>query len=357
MRIAGFVLSALAGFALAGYAHAEPLRIGVSAPLSGPSTVLGAQVRDGALAAAGDGGLLTLDIADDACTAAGGARVAKRFAEARMQAVIGFLCGEAIEAALPILKDADIPVITIGVRTDSLTDRRDKTGWPVFRLGPRADGEHDAAGRLLTRLWRNELFAIIDDGTIYGRELAGSFRSATEQDGLKPVFNDTYRPQLDNQIGLVGRLRKAEATHVFVGGDSDDIAIMARDASKIGAGITFAGGEALRAAPGPVPLAEGTLMIGLPEWQDIADAAVLAKLRDSGTIPEGYVLPAYAAIEVARAALTEAGSADRLEEALTERDFQTAIGPVKFDGKGDLSQNPYRIFRYDGTRFVPMDIK
>lgn len=355
MRIAGFVLSALAGFALAGYAHAETMRIGVSAPLSGPSSVLGAQVRDGARAAAGD--VVTLDIADDACTAEGGAQVAKRFAEAKMQAVIGFLCGDAIEAALPILKDAGIPVITIGVRTDSLTDRRGKTGWPVFRLGPRADGEHDAAGRLLTKLWRNELFAIIDDGTIYGRELAGSFRTATEQDGLKPVFNDTYRPQLDNQIALVGRLRKAEATHVFVGGDSDDIAVMARDASKIGADVIFAGGETLRAAPGPVPLAKGTLMVGLPEWQDITNAAVLAKLKASGMVPEGYVLPAYAAIEIARAALSEAGSADRLEEALTERDFQTAIGPVKFGGKGDLSENPYGVFRYDGTRFVPMEIK
>ena len=78
----------------------------------------------------------------------------------------------------------------------------------------------------------DELFAIIDDGTIYGRELAESFALAAEQAGLKPVFVDTFRPQLDNQIGLVGRLSKAGATHVFAGGDRDDIAIMGRDAGS-----------------------------------------------------------------------------------------------------------------------------
>jgi branched-chain amino acid transport system substrate-binding protein len=356
MRIARFVIGALAGLFMAGSAHAETLRLGVAAPLSGPSAVLGAQIRAGAQAAANDGSV-TLEIVDDACTADGGAKAAKQFAEAKVQAVVGFLCGEAIEAAMPILKEAGIPVITIGVRTDSLTDQREKTGWPVFRLAPRADSEHEATGRLLTKLWRDKLFAIVDDGTIYGRELAESFRTAAQQDGLKPVFNDTFRPQLDNQVALVGRLRKAGATHAFVGGDRDDIAIMARDARKIGLNMVFAGGETLRAAPGPVPLAAGTLMIALPEWQEVADPAVVGKFKANGVIPDGYVLPAYAAVEVVRAAAADAGSSGDLKKALTEHDFQTAIGPVRFDAKGDLSENPYRVFRYDGTRFVRVEVQ
>ncbi|TIO52592.1 MAG: ABC transporter substrate-binding protein, partial [Mesorhizobium sp.] len=137
-----------------------------------------------------------------------------------------------------ILKDANIPVIAIGVRTESLTDRRAKTGWPVYRLGPRGDDERNAVATILTRLWQNELFAVIDDGTIYGREIAETFRAAAEQAALKPVFVDTFRPQLDNQIGLIGRLKKAGATKVFAGGDGDDIAIMGRDAASLNAGIT-----------------------------------------------------------------------------------------------------------------------
>ncbi|WP_353645937.1 branched-chain amino acid ABC transporter substrate-binding protein [Mesorhizobium sp. WSM2239] len=347
-----FAITVSAGMLLSGTASAEPLAIGVSAPLSGSSAILGAQVLEGASAAAGTA---TLEIADDACTAAGGAEAARQFVEAKVRVVVGFLCTEAIEAALPILKEAGIPVITVGVRTDSLTDRREKTGWPVFRLGPRADGENAAVAAILPKLWRDKLFAIIDDGTIYGRELAESVRAAAEQAALKPVFVDNFRPQMDNQVGLVGRLRRAGATHVFVGGDREDVAIMARDAAAVDADIIFAGGEALRAAPGDVPLAEGTLMIGLPEWSEIASKESLAVLRERQTAPDGYVLPAFAAVEIARAALADADATGKTPgDILAEGEFKTAIGPVRFDDKGDLADNPYRAFRYGGERFVPL---
>jgi branched-chain amino acid transport system substrate-binding protein len=295
---------------------------------------------------------------DDACTADGGAAAAREFAAAKVSVVVGFLCTDAIEAALPILKDANIPVVTVGVRTESLTDRRAKTGWPVYRLGPRGDDERNAVATILTRLWQNELFAIVDDGTIYGREIAETLRAAAEQAALKPVFVDTFRPQLDNQIGLIGRLKKAGATRVFAGGDGDDIAIMGRDAGQLDAGIVLAGGENMRTPPGDVPYAAGTLMIAPPEWTDGADPKVLEGFAAQKIAPDGYTLPAYAAVEIARAAsaLAEA-SGKPLTEALTAHDFTTAIGSIRFDEKGDLSQNPFRAFRFDGTHFVALEGK
>ena len=353
MRPGATISAALAWLFLAGAASAQTLTIGVAAPLSGPSAILGKQIEAGAgLAAQANG--VELKTEDDACTADGGAAAARAFAAAKVSVVVGFLCTEAIEAAMPILKDANIPVITVGVRTESLTDRRAKTGWPVYRLGPRGDDERNAVASTLTRLWQKELFAIIDDGTIYGREMAETFRAAAEQAALKPVFVDTFRPQLDNQIGLVGRLKKAGATHVFAGGDGDDIAIMGRDTAQLQAGIVFAGGENLRAPPGDVPYATGTLMIAPPEWADVADPKVLESFSAQKIVPDGYTLPAYAAVEIAKAA--SALSSDKpLADALTGHDFITAIGPIRFDAKGDLSQSPYRVFRFDGTRFVPLE--
>ncbi|MFK0688307.1 branched-chain amino acid ABC transporter substrate-binding protein [Mesorhizobium sp. IMUNJ 23033] len=334
---------------------AQTLLVGVAAPLSGPSEILGKQIEAGAsLAAEADGA--EIKTVDDACTADGGAAAARDFAAAKVSVVVGFLCTEAIEAALPILKDAGIPIITVGVRTESLTDRRAKTGWPVYRLGPRGDDERNAVATILTKLWQKELFAIVDDGTIYGREIAETLRAAAEQARLKPVFVDTFRPQLDNQIGLIGRLKKSGATHVFAGGDGDDIAIMGRDAGQLDAGMTFAGGENMRTPPGDGPYAAGTLMIAPPEWADVADPKVLEAFTAKSIIPEGYALPAYAAVEIARAAVAAAETSGKpLAELLTAHDFTTAIGPVRFDEKGDLSQNPYRAFRFDGTRFVPFE--
>jgi branched-chain amino acid transport system substrate-binding protein len=353
MPLARTILTAAWLLLPAGLAIAAGPAIGVVGPISGPSEILGRQLADGARIAAGTEATLT--IADDACTAEGGRAAAARLVAAKVRLAIGFLCSEAIDAAMPALKDAGIPVITIGVRTDSLTDRRRKSGWPVFRFAPRADGERAAVAKILTELWRAELFAIVDDGTIYGRELAESFRLSAEQSGLQPVFIDTYRPQLDNQIGLVGRLKKAEATHVLVGGDRDDIALIGRDAKALDVPLVVAGGENLRSAPGEVPLAPGTLMIGLPEWAEVAAPEAVAKIRAANVYPEGYVLPAYAALEIALQAIAAADAAGgSVADALSAGNFQTSIGPIRFDEKGDLSESPYRLFQYDGKKFVQM---
>jgi branched-chain amino acid transport system substrate-binding protein len=357
MRPRTTTIAVLAWLSLAGDANAETLLVGVAAPLSGPSAILGKQIEAGAgLAAEANGA--QLKVVDDACTADGGAAAAREFAAAKVGVVVGFLCTEAIEAALPILKDANIPVITVGVRTESLTDRRAKTGWPIFRLGPRGDDERNAVASILTRQWQNELFAIVDDGTIYGREIAETLRAAAEQAALKPVFVDTFRPQLDNQIGLIGRLRKAGATHVFAGGDGSDVAIMGRDAGQLEAGITFAGGETLRTQPGDVPYAQGALMIAPPEWVDVADPKVLESFAAQKVEPDGYTLPAYAAVEIAKAASALAESSGKpMADALTAQDFSTAIGPIRFDGKGDLTENLYRVFLFNRVRFVPIEDK
>jgi branched-chain amino acid transport system substrate-binding protein len=354
MRLAQLLI-AMALTSQAGGASAQTSIIGLAAPLSGPSGLLGEQMRAGAEAAAADRGV-ALEVADDACTAAGGSAAARRFVQAQVQAVTGFLCTEAIEAALPILTQAGIPVITTGVRTESLTDRRDKTGWLVFRLAPRADAETRAAARILGTLWRDELFAIIDDGTIYSRDLSEGLRLALEQQSLKPVYVDTFRPQLDNQIGLAGRLRKSGATHVFAGGDRSDLAILGRDAAAIGYDLTIAGGEVLRAAPEDVDLVPGTLMVGLPEWSSIVQPEAIERLRSRDIESDGYVLPTYAAVEIAAAAASLASqSGQPLSSFLAGEEFQTVLGSVGFDAKGDWSENPYRLFSYNGRDFVEVD--
>lgn len=356
MRPTAFILAAAATLQQATASGAAEFIIGVAAPLTGPMAPLGEQVRAGAEAAAAalSSESVVLETGDTACTAEGGEAAARQLADAAV--VIGFLCTEAIEAALPILTEAGVPVITVGVRTDSLTDRRQKTGWQVFRLAPRADAELAAVSSILIPRWREELFAVIDDGTIYGRDLAEGFRLAAEEAGLKPVFTDTFRPQLDNQIALAGRLRKAGATHVLAGGDRDDLAILGRDAAELGMDLTIAGGEALRAAPGAVDLQPGTLMVGLPEWFEIGSEGVVASLRDTGTEPEGYVLPAYAAVEIAAAALAQASSRERdVTDILSGGRFQTVLGPVSFDTKGDWTAKLYRLFRYSGEAFEEME--
>lgn len=329
-------------------------KIGLAAPFEGPLAPLGQQMRDGAQLAATAAGATLIQV-DDRCSPEGGAAAARKLVAERVSVVVGFLCTEAIEAALPILAKEGIATITSGVRADWLTERREKTGWLVWRIAPRADAEADAAAQILTRRWRDALFAIVDDGTIYGRDLSETLRLAVEIGGLKPVFIDTFRPQSENQIALVGRLRRAGAARIFVGGDRDDIAIIARDAASLDDDLTIVGGEALRAS-GEIPIEPGVMMVGIPEPAEKASPQVLQRFADQGIQPEGYALPTHAAVEIALEALQRANASSQpLPGILSGGTFTTSIGPVTFDDKGDLAENPYRLLRYDGTRFLPVE--
>jgi branched-chain amino acid transport system substrate-binding protein len=340
--------------ALAGSGHAAAERIGLAAPLEGPLALLGQQMRDGAEIAAHLVGHEVI-AQDDACDAPGGVRAARTFIDAEVRVAVGFLCSEALESALPLLRDAGIPVVTSGVRNNGLTDRRNREGWLVWRAAPRADAELAAVADILVSRWRDELFAIVDDGTIYGRELAESLRLAVELAGLQPVFVDTFRPQSENQVGLVGRLRRAGATHIFVGGERDDVAIIQRDAAGLDYEPTIAAGDALRAA-GELPLAPGTLMIGLPEWAEMLDEEAVERFTEAGVIPEGYVVPSYVSVEIAAQAIAIADAGDRpVADVLSTDDFNTLIGTLSFDDKGDLSENLFQLLRYDGERFLPVE--
>lgn len=355
MRFALLLFSSLIAFtAPPAYAQQIPV-IGLAAPLSGEFAILGQQWAEGARVAANANGATELVEADHLCSEDGGLEAAQRLLKANVSIVIGFLCTPAIEAGLPLFKEAGIPVIT-PIRTNGLTDHKIRTGWPVFRFGPRLDAERAAVAKILTREWRSEFFAIVDDGTIYGRELAESLRAQAELSELSPVFIDTFRPQLDNQIGIVGRLRRAGATHVFVGGDRSDIAIMARDAESLGYDLTLAGGEALMAAEGPVPLSPGVLMVGPPPWSDLATQDALATIAAADVIAEGYVVPGFAAFEVALSAARQtAAEGTSIHDVLSNNTFETAIGTIRFDDKGDLEGEFYRLLRYDGETFVDLD--
>jgi branched-chain amino acid transport system substrate-binding protein len=332
-------------------------KIGVVAPLSGSFARLGNQLVDGANAAvAGNkqGQDISVVTADDKCDAAGGAAAAREMVLANATIVVGFLCTESLEAALPILGQKGIAVITPGVRDLTLTEMRADTPYPVFRI---ASSERNAAretGDILVNLWRATPFAIIDDGTIFGREIAATVRGRLEEKGLKPVFADTYRPGLDNQNALVGRLKRAGATQVFVGGERDDVAAIGRSAVVLNYPLTIIGGESLKATASGGDLSVGTLMIAPRDPETLESARNASNAMElAGKVPEGYAIPAYAAAEVAVQLLTTAqAQAASLSDLLRKNVFETAIGPVQFDARGERIADTFRLQRYDGKQFV-----
>lgn len=312
-------------------------------------------MKAGAQAAAGSVGA-TLVIVDDQCTDIGGKAAAEQFVAEKVDAVIGFTCFETITAALPALKAANIPTITSGVRANSLTDNKPKSGFLVYRLSLRDSMEADALAAQLLPRWRNMPFAIIDDGTVHPRDLAESLHQAALDAGLKPVFTDTFRPGLTNQAALARRLQKSGATNVFVGGDVGDALVLSKNAkdlfSKDLGGLELAIGE----SDDPLDASgdHGEILSVTPQDPSALQESINAatQLRQAGIDPDGNALRSYAAVEIANAAFS-ADPAQSLSERIGTGNFHTAIGALSFDAKGDLVQNNYALTHLVNGLFVP----
>lgn len=332
------------------------IRIGIAAPLSGGFSPLGKQLVDGARVAATAKGA-QLVVADDRCDAEGGKTAAETFLKENVTIATGFLCSEALEAALPILHERNIPIIASGVSDPTLIEKRATTPFAIFRLTTGLDKETRATGSFLGSIWRAQPFAVIDDGTIEGRERAARVLANLKDQQLQPVFTDTYRPGLENQNALVSRLRRAGATHVYVGGERDDIAAIGTSAAALKYPLVIAGGSVLNAAPGTQPLSTETLMIAPLQPQDLPTAKpAVDAINQAGKLPEAYSVMGYATVELAANAITQAESHKQpLIDMLRNNTFETVLGTLKFDADGMRTDNPNRLQRYDGTRFITAD--
>lgn len=346
-------LAALMCLALTGPALAEDFVIGVVAPAKGAYALLGKQVADGAAFRAAETGNRVASV-DDGCEAADGSRIATELIAAGAQVAIGFLCTESLEGALPALREAGIPALTVGVRSDILMEDALKNGWPLYRLGPSEAAEIERLAAEIGTAWSAEPFALVDDGAVGNHDLVEQLRARLEENGVKPVLLETLRPGQDQQLTLVRHLSSAGVLRAFVAADRDDIAVLMRDLIGEAAPITVLAGAAVDKTPGTVPMPAGLDMLVLKDAAtDPARAEAIARLKAKGIEPEGYVIPAISAVDVGDQLLKAAAAENRPPvETVKGRAFDTLFGPIRFTDRHELNENPYEIRRWDGRKLV-----
>lgn len=341
----------IAVFVLASGASAAT--IGIVAPQSGPFAILGQQVSLGAKAALTSSGHEIVEI-NESCEPDSGAGIAEALVNAKASIAIGFLCSESLSGGIELLAASNIAALTLSSRATGLIEDAQKYKWPLYRIAPSLSDEARASVDAIITHWKGAPLALIDDGTIYSRELIDAIRLEIENLGLKPLFVDTLRPGQENQLALVRRLARTGATHAFVAADRNDVAIIARDANDNRIALKVMSGEAMKAANAPVPTPAGVLAVVEPDYRTFQTSAeAVATIEATGAIVEGYVLPAYAAAQIAASAVTRsAGEQTSVAELLSSNSFETILGPIRFNDQKGLSENPVRLQEWNGETFV-----
>ena len=164
--------------------------IGLSIPLSGDAAELGQSFRTGAkIAMETYGTNHQLFIADDGCDADLGALAAGDLKSQNVDIVVGLICNAPAKTMADAFAEAKTPVIVAGARSVRLIKDREREAWNLWRMSPGDDYAVEVAANAIGRLWQTTPYAIVDDGTIYGRSFTDALRVKMDEIGFKtPVF-------------------------------------------------------------------------------------------------------------------------------------------------------------------------
>lgn len=344
----------------------QPLRIAVAGPMTGQYAAFGAQLRAGAEQAVTDlnaaGGVLgrplVLEIADDACDPRQAVSVANQIAGRRIPFVAGHYCSGSSIPASKVYTEEGVLQISPASTNPRYTD---EGSWNTFRTCGRDDQQGVIAGKAIAERFRGRKVAVVHDNSAYGKGLADETRKAMNAAGLRETLYAAYTPGERDYNALVSRLKSEGIEILYVGGYHTEAGLILRQAREQGLALTLIGGDALVTnefwqVAGPA--GEGTMMTFPSDPRLRPQAAeVVGRFKARNVDPEGFVLYTYATIQAWAQAAARTGATDPRKVAETLKGagpWQTALGPIGFDRKGDVLEPDFVFYVWKNGTYAQM---
>lgn len=347
--------------------EAQEILIGFANPLSGPYAASGERNRRAFDLAVdrlnAEGGLLGRPIVgmsvDDKCGIEEAYIAAQKLVEADVSAVIGHLCSHSSLVAAGVYEIAGVPMIT----PDSTHPRLTEEGRSnVFRLVGRDDQQGRLAGDLLATRWRGREIAILHDGSIYGEGLADVTLRRLRRYGEHEAVLERYTPGLADYTALAAQLAEAGSQVIYIGGYGPDAARILLAAKKQIPDLQLVGGDGLGMPEfGAIAgrAADGTIFTARPDPAAMSGSGSLRFWLDDGRPGRrgGSGLGVYAALQVWSQAVERAGTTEGgpVAHMLHRARFDTILGPVAFDERGDLTRARWEWQVWQDGRFGPWE--
>jgi branched-chain amino acid transport system substrate-binding protein len=277
---------------------------------------------------------------DGACDERQGRDLANRVVQQRAQLVVGLDCSDAAIAAAPVYAEHGVVQISALSSNPRLTEM----GFPTtFRLLGRDDRQAEAAAEMIVRKWGATRVALVYDDTVYGRDLGHDAREAFVAKKIDTRLELQAKSGARSYADVVAALKKKKIDLVYVTfSASRDLGLLMRELSKSDVKLTVMSGDIGAAVGRWVSGGAGNLPLLFTFCRQPAPLAAAHPL--AGEVGEADIdlnnqlRRVYAAVEVWAEAARIAGSlqGDHIAKVLHERQFQTAIGEVSFDRKGDV---------------------
>ncbi len=341
----GAFVSLVCGIATA---QAE-IKVGIAAPLTGSAASAGEQIEMSALKAIdhlnAKGGLLGEKIVaisvDDACESRQAEAAARQLVSDGVIFVVGHVCSGCSIPASKIYEEAGIIMISPASTNPKVTV---EGGPNVFRVIGRDDQQGTIAGDYLADNHGKSNIAIIHDGKAYGLGLTEFTKRQLNKRGVTEVMFDSYKPDQKDYKPLVDKLFNKKIDVLYAVGYINDIGIIIRQAKKVLPNLRLFSGDGIL-SPEFLFVAgeagEGTYFTFGPDMRLKPEAKdVVAAIREEDDYePDGYTLYSYAAVQAWAQAVKQAGSLkpDAVIKALKAGSFDTVIGKIGFDEKGDVT--------------------
>ncbi len=352
--------------AWSGLAAAQDIPIAVVGPITGQDAAFGEQMKRGAEMAVKDinakGGVLgkklRLLTGDDACDPKQAVAVANQMANDGVVFVAGHFCSGASIPASSVYNENGILQITPASTNPLLTDQAAKNGWTnIFRTCGRDDAQGRVAGTYLAEHFKGKPIAIVQDKTAYGKGLADETKKALNAAGVTEAMYESVNQGDKDFSALISKMKEAKVAAIFYGGYFTEAGLLIRQAKEQGLDAVLMGGDALASEEYwkiTGDTGQKTLMTFSPDPRNMPTAkSAVAEFKAQGYDPEGYTLYTYAAIEVFAEAAKKANSVkvDDLAKTMRANRFDTVIGTIGFNAKGDVIGPDYVVYVWKDGKY------
>lgn len=344
-----YVAAAVLAITLPSAAMANSIVIGFSAPDTGPAATAALWQRWGVQAALDEinkaGGVLgqKLEIReeDNGCNPSQAVNVANKLVEAKVAAIIGSHCSSATLAAMPIIKDAKIPMVEGVATSPKITELSGVGGNPwMFRINPSDQDMMVGLGRYLKEHTKFRKVAVIAEDSDFGRGGAGAFAGVAKGDDITIISTDFYPQNQPDFTSLLTRVQQEQPDAIALfqlGGDQINFL---RNAMQMGLGIPYTGRVELGGKNMQI-IEAGGMEGSVSAWpysdliQSPQNKKLVAEIEAKDhSIPYLQTWAGYDSLRLIAQAIKDAGSAEpaKIRDALQHITFVNAMGKtVKFD--------------------------